>query len=626
MDPSDNPMPSNKLSIEDFLRKITLPKRYFGGNFVITQKYEDEERLFFENFVQCDGSEFSEPEHQKAMTVLTDIRHSIEQNFALISEVLACHENADPKASQTAFDTLMQNIKDDLFIGTIDDWIKIDVGDKCFYTGFRVSRGHEFFRVRPTESFSDEISRNPDEMFHIPLSKRQNASNGRFSLAGFPSLYLSTMLPLAWQETGYPVKYYYSEYQYEYSYDESSGKRDVSNELQFISLYSPNEINFWGTSVKYNNFDLWLKVIARYLKTYPLMLACSFVNSSGSAPYQQEYIIPQMLMQWIQRNSNNVQGITYFTCLDTSTITNGWCAYNIALPALKPHDEKMYSIRLKERFNWSKPSYYSIPVVDKKLNEADRRLLDDFIKEITGSISTLNFPDKLRDCLREILNVSSCMQSLFDYASNTDMRLVLHMLSSIRSNYQNISKISLDKRIAEVKTDTSSPTLSHHMSLDDACNVFAQFYNRFVERGNNTGEISKLIEKYSWTTWNELPPQSFLNILCSDFRGVEEVTDWLKNNHILYFYRLLKPDDDTVVTLKEISKSQGISMDDFFGAPAGDEEWIKANIGSVKQPIIIKRNNVSILSPKSTKEIEFAQIGFNKKELSDLLKITYPEE
>ncbi|MDD3062800.1 MAG: hypothetical protein PHX50_08155 [Massilibacteroides sp.] len=600
------------------MRKITLPKRYFGGNFVIAEKFEEEKASFFKNFVRCNGSEFSESEHQKAAAVLSDIRHSIEQNFAFISEVLTYHENANPKASQIAFDTLMENIKDDLFVGTIDDWIKIDVGDKSFYTGFRVTRGHEFFRVRPTESFSDEINGNADEMFHIPISKRQNASNGRFSLAGFPSLYLSTMLPLAWQETGYPAKYYYSEYQYEYCYDKSSRKRDLSNDLQFISLYSPNEINFWGTATKYNNFDLWLKVIAQYLKTYPLTLACSFVNSSGSAPYKQEYIIPQMLMQWIQRNSVNVQGITYFTCLETSAITNGWCAYNIALPALQPHDEKMYSIRLKERFHWSKPFYYSIPAIDKKLNELDRKILDDFIGEITSAISTFDFPDKLRDCLLQMLNISSCMQSLFECADSTDMTLVLHMLSSIRGNFQNVSKISLEKRISEAKTDTNSPAIK----LDEVCNVFAQFYNRFVERGNNTGEISKLIDKYSWTTWNELAPQSYLHILSADFRGMEELTDWLKNNHILYLYRLLKPDSDTVAVLKEIAGSQGISMDDFFGVPAGDDEWIKANIGLIKQPIIIKRNSVSILSPKCIKEIEFAHIGFDKKELGDLLKIT----
>ncbi len=51
--------------------------------------------------------------------------------------------------------------------------------------------------------------------FYIPLSKKAFVNNERFSLAGFPSLYLSSMLLLAWQECGYPKKYYYSEYQYE---------------------------------------------------------------------------------------------------------------------------------------------------------------------------------------------------------------------------------------------------------------------------------------------------------------------------------------------------------------------------------------------------------------------------
>ena len=616
MNQSDKLMSTNYTNIEDFLRKISLPKRYFGGDFVIAEKYEEEKTSFFESFEQCDGSEFSEPNHQKAAAVLSDIRQAIEQNFAFISAVLTHHENADPKAAQIAFDALMENIKDDLFIGTIDDWTRIIVGDKSYYTGFRITRGNEFFRVRPVESFSNEIGDNADELFHIPISKRQNASNARFSLAGFPSLYLSTMLPLAWQETGYPIKYYYSEYQYEYKYDDSLKNREVANELQFVSLYSPNEIVRWGAATKYNNFDLWLKVIARYIKTYPLMLACSFVNASGHAPYKQEYIIPQMLMQWIQRNSDTVQGITYFTCLDTSAVTDGWCAYNIALPALPPHDNKKYSVMLKERFRWSRPIAYSIPVTDKKQNEPDRKNLDNFSSEITSAISTVNFPNKLRDCLLEMLNVSSCLQSLFDCSGSTNMQMVIHMLSSIRSNYQYIRKISAGKRVADAKADTSDPWIKDHSNLDEVCDAFSKFYDRFV------GEIEKLIDKYYWTTWNDLAPQTRLHIMLSDLSGIRDLTDWLKENHILYLYSLLKPDDDTVKLLKEIAASQAMSLDEFFGATVGDDEWIKANIGAIKQPIIIKRNNISILSPKSTKEIEFVHIGFDKKGLSNLLKIT----
>ena len=50
----------------------------------------------------------------------------------------------------------------------------------------------------------------------------------------------STMLPLAWQETGYPEKYYYSEFCYD---DLGKKDGDRSNELKFLSIYSPNEIS-----------------------------------------------------------------------------------------------------------------------------------------------------------------------------------------------------------------------------------------------------------------------------------------------------------------------------------------------------------------------------------------------
>ena len=44
MNLSDKLMSANYMSIEDFLRKISLPKRYFGGDFVIAEKYEEERR------------------------------------------------------------------------------------------------------------------------------------------------------------------------------------------------------------------------------------------------------------------------------------------------------------------------------------------------------------------------------------------------------------------------------------------------------------------------------------------------------------------------------------------------------------------------------------------------------
>lgn len=244
-------------------------------------------------------------------------------------------------------DGLMSRLEEDIFIGSIDDRVCINCNGQNYYTRFRMTPGYRFFRVRAVDYESTAIQKNADELFHVPLSKRAYSNNERFSLVGFPSLYLSTMLPLAWQECGYPQKYYYSKYQYKYSVDINSGKRSLENELKFLLLYSPDEIAIWGTSVKYNNFALWLEVVTRYLKAYPLILACSFVNQSGKVPYKQEYIIPQMLMQWVQRNSHDtlIKMINICGCLMSLLENQNAVDMQLVLHVLNSLSENISSIK-----------------------------------------------------------------------------------------------------------------------------------------------------------------------------------------------------------------------------------------------------------------------------------------
>jgi hypothetical protein len=356
-----------EFKIENLMRKIALPKRYFNNDFIISDKFREETDTFVSLLRQCNGKEFNADKEAKIKQKVPEICDTAKLNIDSVLNIIKQYENADLKTAQEEFDILMSRIKDDIFISSIDDHVQITTEDQTFRTSFRTTSGYRYFRVRPVEYESFNISQNADELFHIPLSKRAYTNNERFSLAGFPSLYLSTMLPLAWQECGYPQKYYYSEYQYERSYGSTYENCLFEKELRFLSLYSPDEICNWGTSVKYNDFDLWIEVVTKYLKSYPLILACSFVNQSGKVPYKQEYIIPQMLMQWVQRNNLTVQGISYFTCIDTSMWPSQWCAYNIVIPAVAPYDDKMYSNILRDKFCWTVPQLFTLNYKDRKL-------------------------------------------------------------------------------------------------------------------------------------------------------------------------------------------------------------------------------------------------------------------
>lgn len=607
------------LKIEDLMRKITLPKRYFNNNFVISERFKEEKEKFLSLVKQCKGNEFEDDKKLKIEENISQVMQVADDVSDMILGIFDCYENADYKKAQELMDRLMSRLEEDIFIGSIDDLVCINCKEQNYYTRFRITPGNRFFRVRAVDYESAAIQRNADELFHIPLSKRAYSNNERFSLVGFPSLYLSTMLPLAWQECGYPQKYYYSEYQYKYSEDINSGERLLDNELKFLLLYSPTEIAIWGTSVKYNNFTLWLEVITKYLKAYPLVLACSFVNQSGKVPYKQEYIIPQMLMQWVQRNSSRIQGIEYFTCADKSMWTNEWCAYNVVIPAMAPYDDKKYSIPLRENFCWTLPQFYSVPIFDKRYNEVDREFIYNLVSDIRNTMRTHCFPSKYYDTLIKMINVCGCLMSLLENQDVVDMQLVLHVLNSLSENISSIKRMQVNEGIeTEIKGDKNI-TFIDKSDLSYTCTSLKKIYNDFVSNSSSTECIEQIVRKYKDLCWNGLHPHSEVMIVYYDGAEIKEAIKWFEENHVLYCVYKIDSSDKSIEKLRKIALDARASLDDFWKCHVEGDEWIRDNIDRIKTPIFIKLNAVSIYSEPGLRSVELVSIGFDKNILADKL-------
>lgn len=92
---------------------------------------------------------------------------------------------------------LMEDMEDELYIKTYDI-TKVGLLDW-------------FYRIR----HSDINIQDRHEMFHVPLDKRYLINSYRYSIAGHPSLYLSTSLGLAWFEAGMPNKFSCSKFSFE---------------------------------------------------------------------------------------------------------------------------------------------------------------------------------------------------------------------------------------------------------------------------------------------------------------------------------------------------------------------------------------------------------------------------
>ena len=156
----------------------------------------------------------------------------------------------------------------------------------------------KLFRVRK----SDKPLGKRKDLFHIPFSMRHFVNAQRYSVAGLPCLYLGTSLYICWQEMDKPDlgKLYISSFR-----SKDSKSRVLNLAAGFLyhrtkSKYA-EEITFEDNSIKLSYLILW-----------PLIAACNYIKSESNAPFIQEYIIPNLLMQWISRKDGTpISGIAY---------------------------------------------------------------------------------------------------------------------------------------------------------------------------------------------------------------------------------------------------------------------------------------------------------------------------
>lgn len=161
-----------------------------------------------------------------------------------------------------------------------------------------------FYRVRGT-SYGSAYPRSA--IFHTPANLREKISTARYSIAGYPSLYLADTLSLSMQELGSPY----------HSIAASFALKDRSEEVSSVLIIDlgvrPQDFIFQtvrGESSKpHNKLDEWYT--SRYVFWFPLLAACSYIRENPTSSYSDEYAIPQLLMQWIRLNKKPPYGMKY---------------------------------------------------------------------------------------------------------------------------------------------------------------------------------------------------------------------------------------------------------------------------------------------------------------------------
>jgi len=187
----------------------------------------------------------------------------------------------------------------------------------------------DLYRIRANHNDSNFTIK---DLFHIPFEKREIVSSQRYSIAGFPSLYLGKSVYTCWIELGRPQ-----------ITDISISRFQERSALRLLNLrWDPNITD----DPRYNYSDLI---------RWPLVAACSTLVKNRGVQFKPEYILPQILLQWVRNNNTQFDGIIYNSTQIGLASSSGHSWFSNVVIPVKDNADQGYCTYLKKGFLVSEP-------------------------------------------------------------------------------------------------------------------------------------------------------------------------------------------------------------------------------------------------------------------------------
>lgn len=194
-----------------------------------------------------------------------------------------------------------------------------------------------FYRIRLMDSINEATRK---DLFHIPLDMRGMIKTQRFSIPGYPCLYLGESIYGCWEEMSRPQMF----------------KCAVSR------FRNDQPVNFVDMTIPTKEF----LYNPEYLVLLPLVIACSIRVSDDGATYKPEYIVPQLLMEWILKNrtytdfdgsKKQIHGVAFSsTHLNKDFEFPENCFINYAIPVFSVDYRNRFCRKLCELFSLTLPT------------------------------------------------------------------------------------------------------------------------------------------------------------------------------------------------------------------------------------------------------------------------------
>ncbi len=321
---------------------------------------------------------------------------------------------------------------------------------------------NKYCRIRP-----DKGSVRAD-LFHIPFSEITKVKAYRYSVAGYPCLYLAgskdvgTALSLCWLETGMPNQFYWSEFQVD-------SAADKINVVDFTSSPFFNAFNlshlYTSALNEMNQDDFILATIF----TFPIMAACSVVVADKKQNFSPEYIIPQMFLSWVRKNKK-LRGVAYYSCTDNRGART-YSAFNVAIAPVEFEMDGHCKV-LKGEFILSCPEKINISEILKGL-QSDYEIVQNFRDRLSNE-----FNHYVTASLMQLRSLCTSWMEIYRsiLLGNTDeMPLKLELIETLCLTAQNMKenkfKTLTVRQLSNNTMDTESNLISCEKLLEDFSKV-----------------------------------------------------------------------------------------------------------------------------------------------------------
>lgn len=305
--------------------------------------------------------------------LVDDVNYIIEE----LSEVLSLFLNGFPAQSYTRFKDLAELPK---LAARLMHWrtISLDTDTPLF----RTKREFDVKKIActvPPNGFINFFD--PIELFHVPFEKRKAIGTNRFSIPGFPCIYLSANLQTSWSEALGDIKYPFHAASFR------NHRPVYIVDVVPVQFATPSTATV-DYLAKLYNYDDPTDALVDYALIFPLITAChSKVHYTsaydGEVKFKSEYIIPQLLLQWYRDNHITVDGIRYLSCTAETTFPEEkFEKFNYVIPAIDIKEEGYCDSLLH--------NYSATPVYSRLQNTGTPilELLNDITRELGKSSFT----------------------------------------------------------------------------------------------------------------------------------------------------------------------------------------------------------------------------------------------